>query len=209
MVRKPKLTEWHLFLIMMSNAAKNRFHRALAVVFVSTLTGISTHAPSVSAQDAKAQARTPLPKIQRTHFITQRRPKRKPGTLRYENLSDIEMRQIMRIARKENPGAVLNVSGVIVGCPCEDGAHCTDQVWIVAHKQNRTRGLMLSNIDAQWTIGPVQKWWLRRDRLDAEHANARSENREALVENWSKYSEALNRLITEFPKCEAQTPPQE
>ncbi len=82
------------------------------------------------------------------------------GKLREENISDIEVREIETEAREIHPGAIVNIGGVTVGCPCEDGQNCTNQVWIVAFKPQKSMGLMFSKIERHWKIGPVQKWWL-------------------------------------------------
>ena len=41
---------------------------------------------------------------------------------------------------------IVNISGVVEGCPCEDGSTCTDQVWILASRPNQTVGLLLSKV---------------------------------------------------------------
>ena len=89
--------------------------------------------------------------------IHQSRPHRLEGPLRYDNISDIEVREIEKEVREIMPGAIVNISGVTTGCPCEDGPKCTDQVWIVAYRPERSTGLMLSKIDGHWRVGPVQK----------------------------------------------------
>lgn len=96
-----------------------------------------------------------------------RQPLRRDGPLRETNISDLEVREIQAIAATVSPGAIVNISGVVTGCPCEDGPACTDQVWIVAHRANQSRGLQLSKIDDHWAIGAVQQWWLDWDSLVA------------------------------------------
>lgn len=96
-----------------------------------------------------------------------RQPSRRDGPLRETNISDVEVREIQAIAAVVSPGAIVNISGVVTGCPCEDGPACTDQVWIVAHRDNQSHGLQLSKIDDHWAIGAVQQWWLDWDSLQA------------------------------------------
>lgn len=85
---------------------------------------------------------------------------RRDEPLRELNLSDTEVRQIQSIAWRVFPGAILNISGVVSGCPCEEGPSCTDQVWIVAHGHGEALGLELSRIYGRWTVGTVQQYWL-------------------------------------------------
>ena len=40
----------------------------------------------------------------------------------------------------ELPGAIVNIGGVVSGCTCEEGASCSDQVWIVAYRSRSERG---------------------------------------------------------------------
>ena len=82
-------------------------------------------------------------------------------------MSDEEVREIQAVVFQVLPGSILNISGVVSECPCEDGPACSDQVWIVAHRPNQTKGLQLSRIDAHWAIGPVQQWWFDFENLAA------------------------------------------
>lgn len=91
-------------------------------------------------------------------LINQARPHRRDGPLRYENISDEEVREVQSAAAEVLPQAIVNISGVTTGCPCEDGEQCSDQVWIVAYRPDRSVGLMLSKISHHWVIGVVQRW---------------------------------------------------
>lgn len=93
------------------------------------------------------------------------RPVRRDGPLRYQNISDEEVREIQSAAAEVVPKALVNISGVTTGCPCEDGPQCSDQVWIVAFRPDKSFGLRLSKVNNHWMIGPVQRWWLRYDAL--------------------------------------------
>ncbi len=180
----------------------------LAMFVACLLACAMTIAPSALSRETTAQEGKARKFSHPVARITHGKPRPRDRALRYENLSDIEMRQIMQVAGKEHPGAILNIAGVTVGCPCEDGANCEDQVWVVAHKNNRTLGMMLSKIEGQWAIGPLQKWWLRRDRLDAEYRASRSDPK-TRAQSISDYYKALDRLLQEFPKCEVQAVPDE
>lgn len=122
--------------------------------------------------------------------IRQSQPHRRDGPLRELNLSDNEVREIQALAMQIYPGSILNISGVVKGCPCEEGPMCADQVWIVAHSAGQTNGLQLSRVGGRWTIGVVQQWWLDYQRL---LNNPTSERR-----TW--YT-ALEEMQNKFPAC--------
>lgn len=126
------------------------------------------------------------------------KPSRRDGPLREENIRDEEVREIQSATRNILPGTIVNIGGVVTGCPCEDGPQCQDQVWIVAYKPERTRGLMVSRIDDRWGLGPLQQWW-----LDYEKAPAcwriKDESRKV------KCLEAEQALVDRFPQCEDPT----
>ena len=129
-------------------------------------------------------------RIARTH------PTRRDGLLRKANLSDDEVREIQSVMSPIYPGAILNISGVVTGCPCEEGASCSDQVWVVPENELKTDGVSLSRISGRWTVGPIQKWW-----LDEVHL----ENDRRLTS--SKRAEALDSLWEHFPACAQATTP--
>ena len=118
------------------------------------------------------------------------RPLRRDGPLRELNLSDDEVREIQAVALQFFPGAILNISGVVTGCPCEEGPGCSDQVWIVVHRRSRLNGLQLSHIDNHWTMGVIQHWW-----LDFEQLNTENSARNAL------YNKQLQDLYDRYPGC--------
>ncbi len=125
------------------------------------------------------------------------RPRQPDGRLRYLNISDDEVREIQRIASEVVPDVFVYISGVTVGCPCEDGPACSAQVWVVARRaDNTTAGLLLSKVSDHWAIGRVQHWWLMFDDL---------QSRNRAFESASEYQQAQDRLIDEFPAC-AQDP---
>jgi hypothetical protein len=117
------------------------------------------------------------------------RPTRRDSPLRYENIGDTEVAEIRRVAANVVPRAIVNISGVVEGCPCEDGPACSEQVWILAYRSDKTVGLLLSRIKDEWTIGPVQQWW-----LDYEDLQSR-----AGILGQEAYWEARDMLIEQFP----------
>jgi hypothetical protein len=121
-------------------------------------------------------------------------PSRRDGPLRELNLSDDEVREIQSAALQTYPGSILNISGVVTGCPCEEGQECTDQVWIVAHRDGQTHGLQLSRIGSRWRVGTVQQWWLEFAQLRASRSLSPS-----------AYTEQIQALYDRFPACSAKT----
>jgi len=69
------------------------------------------------------------------------RPK---APLREINISDEEVRQIEAVVRELIPGAIVTISGVAQGCPCEDGPGCSAQVWTAVYSSERTSSLLES-----------------------------------------------------------------
>ena len=108
------------------------------------------------------------------------RPQRRDGPLRYLNVSDNEVRQIQGAASEVVGNVLVQIGGVTVGCPCEDGPRCTDQVWVQAEVHDKPFGLLLSKIDSRWAIGPVQRWWWRYEKA-----------------GWDEQ----DKLIDELPDC--------
>lgn len=119
-------------------------------------------------------------------------PGRRDGPLREANLSDDEVREIQAVAHGVVPDAIVNISGVVTGCPCEEGAGCKEQVWIVAHRPGEMKGLQLSRVSGKWGIGPLQQWWLEYERIDAQR------NRYA---SWTEFMQAHQKLDERYPLC--------
>lgn len=103
--------------------------------------------------------------IQRWTRAEALRPRRREGPARPANITAAEVQEIQAVARDLAPGAMVNIGAVVSGCPCEDGPACTDQVWVVSFRPDKSTGLLLSRIANQWTIGPVQQWWLDYEEL--------------------------------------------
>ncbi len=122
------------------------------------------------------------------------RPQRRDHPLRYQNISDREVREIQLAARGLVPRAIVNISGVVTGCPCEEGLECTDQVWIVATRPELSVELQLSRIGGAWTIGPIQQFWLSMADLKA--------NEQRFASSYD-YDSAVSRLWDAFPRCSA------
>jgi hypothetical protein len=172
---------------------------ALAIVIALP---ILLYSISGSAQDSDRSARSA--ERDRIWQIYRTRPVRLDGPLREENISDEEVRKIEAVMKEQFPGAIVNIGGVTAGCPCEDGVSCDSQVWVVAHLANRSNGLMLSRIGDHWTIGPLQKWWRRYDRLRSLMSAALASKATDRFETYREFQEQQNQLQREFPKCAPQ-----
>ena len=157
---------------------------------------------SNSAQDSNKSAGSTA--YFRFQQIYRTRPVRLDGPLREENISDEEVREIEAVMIEHFPGTIVNIGGVTGGCPCEDGLSCNSQVWVVAHRADRSNGLMLSKIADHWTIGPLQKWWFRSDRLWSLMRTARQKKAPDYLETYRKLQEQQNQLQQEFPSCGPQ-----
>ncbi|MEO7386990.1 MAG: hypothetical protein ABIX37_08655 [Gammaproteobacteria bacterium] len=121
--------------------------------------------------------------------IRETQPRRREGPLRAANITDKEVQKIRSVAADLAPGAIVNIGGVVSGCPCEDGPACSAQVWIVAFRPEKSTGLLLSRISREWTVGPVQQWWL-------EYAALQSRGRLSIDEQ--------DPLNDRFPVCPAE-----
>jgi len=119
------------------------------------------------------------------------RPQRRDSPLRYLNISDEEIRDLQTIAAQYIPGAMVNISPVVTGCPCEEGPHCTDQVYLVAIASNNSVEAQLSHVKGVWKVGAVQEWWWRYQGLQAKGATMSGE----------EFEGKLDLLARDFPKC--------
>lgn len=118
-------------------------------------------------------------------------PARRDTPMRELNISDNEVREIQQVTETFLPRAIVNISTVVSDCPCEEGPQCTDQVYILANRSETTLGLQLSRIKNKWTVGDVQRWWLRHEDLEAR----------APKMDWQEYQDALTLLVRDFPQC--------
>ena len=134
--------------------------------------------------------------MERKFYIQRTRPHRDERTLRAENISDEEIRQIELAVGPVMSKALLNIGAVTDSCPCEEGPLCSSQVWVVASTSQQTLGLMFSKINGRWDIGVVQKWWQLRDALDARMPQGHDSSRKS--QQWYEEQEAL---YDAFPVC--------
>lgn len=164
---------------------------ALAVVFLSG---------QASSQDKDKKSYWQL-KQERSMRIYKTRPRRLDEPLRETNISDEEVREIEAVTGEIFPGSIVNIAGVTAGCPCEDGAMCDSQVWVVAYQDGRNDGLLLSRIDNQWTIGPVQRWWHQYQSIRAHMALVLATKSPDRGEQYRALLQQQSQLQEQFPLC--------
>jgi hypothetical protein len=119
---------------------------------------------------------------------------RSPTSLRDLDISDEEVLQIEAVVREIIPGAIVMISGVAKGCPCEDGPGCSAQVWIAVHLPKETRALEISDINDHWAIGPVQQWYLDSAELQRSKYPTSAD-----------YNAARDALSDRFPTCSIES----
>jgi hypothetical protein len=114
------------------------------------------------------------------------------------------VREIQAVVLRIVPGSILNISGVVTGCPCEEGPRCADQVWIVAHRAGKTLGLQLSRINGRWALGVVQQWWLDREKLEQWWSDSGKGQHGRSHSEYVAYDKAVQALDDRFPVCAAE-----
>jgi len=78
---------------------------------------------------------------------------------------------------------------------------CDSQVWILAHRNNRYDGLMLSRISNKWIVGPLQTWWFEYELLAKKMSELRSEKPDDYMAVYMEYREKRIQLEEAFPIC--------
>ena len=126
------------------------------------------------------------------------RPRRRDEPLRYLNITDIEVREIQFVAEKFIPKAIVNISPVVTGCPCEEGPQCTEQVYIVANARGQSPADCSSRGSRmRGSVGIIQQWWLRYDALRARRTSM----------DWRAYEASEAELLRELPQCVGELVP--
>ncbi|MEM6639932.1 MAG: hypothetical protein AAF610_08520 [Pseudomonadota bacterium] len=177
---------------------------ALAIVaFAGGLAAPTALAQLKADKTAESAEETKLA-AQRSDFRHyRRRPFRASQTLRYENLSDIEVRDIRSITQSLHPGAIVNISGVTLHCPCEDGPDCSAQVGVVAYTDTSSKRYLFSKINDHWEIGPLLDWWLAYDAMRKAYREDTGNPGIFVAHDWSKLLDQLNER---YPFCKRDPP---
>ena len=153
---------------------------------IPTKPGAKKAEPEVSFTPAEMDK---LEQIEKLAY--ERYPKRRDAPLRYANMSDIEVREIQRLASGLAIPELVNIAPVVTGCPCEEGGECTEQVYIVGRFENRHVGIELSRSRNRWGVSRVQRWWLDYSALLA---------REKIMDR-RVFQTAHARQLLDFPVC--------
>lgn len=170
----------------------------LAIIIAGSLTFTAAFADDKNWSAWKAEH-------ERRRYIHTTRPRRLDEPLRVENISDDEVREIQAVICEVFPGAIANISGVTDKCPCEEGPACDSQVWVLAHRNDRYDGVLLSRIESKWVVGAIQLWWFRYDQLQSQMM---SSLRARTPEDREKYQRVLEELAMHqdlFPSCTSLT----
>jgi hypothetical protein len=141
-------------------------------------------------------------KRERFDYIAKTRPRRMDEPLREDNISDEEVREIEAATIEYFPGALVNISGVTAGCPCQDGPACDSQVWVVAYRDDRSDGLLLSRIEGVWIIGPVQRWWHQYEKLEHQMLMILRSGETKRFSQYRDLQQAQNDMQESFPLCQ-------
>ena len=167
---------------------------ARTLVLLMLALGAPLQAASPSPDPRRAAYRE---KMERLMMIEERveatRPARRDGPARTANVSDDEVREIQSAVSGVLSGAIVNISTIVTGCPCEDGPLCSDQVWIVAYRPDASVELLLSKVAGHWTLGTVQRWWLEYERLETKHRKLHGRLYDAF--------EMRDSMYERFPAC--------
>jgi len=116
--------------------------------------------------------------------IEANRPAYRDKPPRETNISDDEVREIQAVMAPFHSAGMVSIGTVVTGCTCEEGAECTDQVWVTVPASPVPRGYLLSRINNLWTIGVGQRWWLDYDQFRKTH-------------KWDE----IEKRIMDFPAC--------
>lgn len=174
--------------------------RTAAVIALLSVSPFATS--EVRAEDEDESKAIKRPKVSMSQ-LWRTRPQRKDEPLREENISDNEVREIEALMKRLFPGSIVYISPVTAGCPCQDGTACDSQVWSVANRNDRSKGISLSRVDGKWEVGPLQQWWLTYERLMAERSAA-LQNRDTERPNFHEFNRRLQVHIEAFPFCAEQ-----
>jgi hypothetical protein len=115
---------------------------------------------------------------------------RRSAPLRKVNINDEEVGEIEDVVHELAPGAIVIISGVAEGCPCEDGPGCSAQVWTAIERSERIHSLELSDINDHWVIGPVQRWFLESAQVERSK-----------YPTYAAYTAAREVLDNRYPTC--------
>jgi hypothetical protein len=131
-------------------------------------------------------------------YIRTSQPSPPNGSVRQDNITDEEVREVQHAAREIYPDTVVIIGAVMEGCDCEDGGSCTAQVGITLNRENyQTRTLVLSRISGHWKVGAVQSWSIQY-KAHQHQPGFPGWGCDELSIAWRKENQ---RLLESFPAC--------
>jgi hypothetical protein len=154
------------------------------------------HDPETVSLTAKWQERLRVDNVRRRIYQLEPSRRYSTGPLREVDINDEEIREIQAVVQELLPGAMVMISGVSKGCPCEEGPNCSAQVWTAIHLPDKTKSLELSQVSSHWTIGVVQRWYLESENLKIAH-----------FASYAEYNAAQSALEMRFPLCASTSVP--
>lgn len=181
--------------------AKPARRRALAML-------LSLPAFAIS-ESAAAQAQNEPASQYAAHRYLSYKPKASQlvGPLRYENISAQEIDEIETAAHSIMPGALVNISGIVAGCQCEEGEQCTAQVRVVAYLPEKTSGLSLSRINNHWSVGLLQQWEFQYAAFLAKYPKPYFGRMPEAKARFDEFLAEQTALFSEYPSCHAEQAP--
>jgi len=132
--------------------------------------------------------------MQETGLRRIRAPYRAHNKVRYENISDIEIREIISSyeehEKKKIDNSLISIGTVTEGCDCElEG--CKNQVFL----SFKSEYILFIKIENTWKISPVYIWWEKYNTLYNELSQTNNSTKE------TQLLTKINSLIDSAPKC--------
>jgi hypothetical protein len=186
--------------------------RAFVALFALCTIGICSAQPDPADPKAlEKQTAAQLREMARTYFSVGTHSKQ----LRYENISDTEVREIQVVLAGLIPNAAISPGGIPMttigsvydGCSCEEGPACSVQVYAVAHQPSKDFAYLLSRIDDHWALGPKEAWSIRFQQFQAKYSRMRFARTDAGSAAARQYLDELQALYQNAPRCEAAPSP--
>ena len=117
-------------------------------------------------------------------------------TMREENLSDHEVREIQASIRKVYPEMIVNIGTVTMGCSCEEGPDCTSKVWVTSLNDNKMDALLMSRVGGRWLLSRNDQYRIDYERYEKMRQKVNdSRDQYESEEDWKK---AIDRVIKAF-----------
>ena len=161
---------------------------------------------TVLAASAGATAQNPAaaqPGLHPSRYLAYKpRAAQLTGPLRYENNSAQEVGEIESAARGVLSGALVNISGIVAGCGCEEGPECSAQVRVVAYGPARSPGLSLSRIGGHWALGLLQQWELRYEAFRGQHPAPNFGTGADGNARFERFLAEQTALFEDYPRCD-------